>query len=165
MAVEQRAAYIKGLRSWARCSSNCHRVHGRRANLPSPSEAERLFLPISMLSNLPTDQNPKFPSLLTQPVPGAESEQRSLPVSSNTCKRVTQIFFRYTSIKYYNWNLTITFYQSTLPEHLCNVASSSTTIWSTGASHCHPVHLAPLCMLQPRLQVLKTASHAVGPSP
>ena len=50
----------------------------------------------------------------------------------------------YTTIKYYNWNLTITFSQSTLPEHLCNVASSRTTIGCTGASHCQAVHRAPL---------------------
>ena len=79
--------------------------------------------------------------------------------------RVTQKVFRYTSIKWYNWNLTITFSHSTLPEHLCNVATSWTTIRSTGVSYCHPVHRSPLGMLQPHLQVLKTASHAVGPSP
>ena len=86
-------------------------------------------------------------------------------IAINSTARVTQKVFRYSSIKYYNWNLTITFYQSTLPEHLCNVASTWTTIQSTGASHCHSVHRAPLGMLQPCLQVLKTASHAVGPSP
>ena len=47
--------------------------------------------------------------------------------------RVTQKVFRYTSIKYYNWNVTITFSQSILPQYLCNVASSWTTTWSTVA--------------------------------
>ena len=49
--------------------------------------------------------------------------------------RVTQKVFRYTSIKYYNWNLTITFSQSTLPEHLCNWRQSLSS--SAQSSPCY----------------------------